>query len=186
MLVWRGLELVHVNKSRLLESVIVPCFCRGQTHPHLRDILQYFNLWLSYFCVHLPCHIWQHPCYWIFPNVYIKIIFRGALHCGHWSRGQRIPAIWLVESKVCPLGLHMRGHQPKDNALLNVYIATIFVSFGSKNLFGRRKFVYNINRNPNSPREDNCFFSNLYKLYNLHILMDFYFILARKVCLSPF
>jgi hypothetical protein len=37
--------------------------------------------------------------------------------------------------KVCPLGLHIKDHQPKDNTLQNAYMAILFVSFGTKNFF---------------------------------------------------
>jgi hypothetical protein len=39
------------------------------------------------------------------------------------------------------------------------------------------KLVHNIYGNPNSPQVDKIFFLNLYKVYNLYILMDFYLVL---------
>ena len=50
--------------------------------------------------------------------------------------------LWRV--KVCPLSLHIRGQWPMYNGLQNVYMATIFGSFGEK------RFVRNISGNPNS------------------------------------
>jgi hypothetical protein len=37
-----------------------------------------------------------------------------------------------------------------------------------------RKYVHNVNENPNSPLADKIFFPNLKKVHNLYILMDFY------------
>jgi hypothetical protein len=37
-------------------------------------------------------------------------------------------------ARVCPLGLHMGGRRPKENALQN---ATLFESFGSKSFFSQ-------------------------------------------------
>jgi hypothetical protein len=51
---------------------------------------------------------------------------------------------------------------------------TLFGSFGAKSLSNRRKVVHNIYGNPNSRRVNKLFFLNLYKVYNLYILMDFY------------
>jgi hypothetical protein len=38
--------------------------------------------------------------------------------------------------KVCPLGLHNRSKQPKDNSFQNAYMAILFVSFGTNSLAG--------------------------------------------------
>jgi hypothetical protein len=65
-----------------------------------------------------------------------------------------------------------------DRGLQNVYMATLFGSFGAKSLSGGGKLVCNIYENPNSPQTDKLFFLNSYKLYNLYILMDFYLILS--------
>jgi hypothetical protein len=61
-------------------------------------------------------------------------------------------------------------------------MATLFGSFGAKSLSGGGKLVYNIYGNPNSPQTNKLFFLNLYKVYNLYILMDFYLVLWRRVC----
>jgi hypothetical protein len=58
-----------------------------------------------------------------------------------------------------------------------------FGSFGVKSLSCRGKFVNNINGNPHSPQVDKIFFPNFYKIQNLYILMDIYFILSKKACL---
>jgi hypothetical protein len=68
-----------------------------------------------------------------------------------------------------------------DKGLQNVYMAALFGSFGAKSLSNRGKLVHNIYGNPNSPRADKLFFLNLYKVYNLYILMDFYLVLLREV-----
>jgi hypothetical protein len=65
------------------------------------------------------------------------------------------------------------------NGLQNAYMAVFFGSFAAKSLFGGGKLVYSIYGNPNPPRVD---FLNLYKVYNLYILMDFYLVLSRRVC----
>jgi hypothetical protein len=54
--------------------------------------------------------------------------------------------------------------------------------FGAKSLSGGRKLVCNIYGNPNFLSTDKLFFLNLYKVYNLYILMDFYLVLLRRVC----
>jgi hypothetical protein len=107
---------------------------------------------------------------------------KGTSHYGRWSSGQRISAMWLIETKVCLLGLLTKGQQPKDNALQNVYMAALFVSFGGKCLSDGRIFVQDIYGKPNSPWANKILFPNLYKLYNLYILMDFYLIVLREVC----
>jgi hypothetical protein len=61
----------------------------------------------------------------------------------------------------------------------------LFGSFGAKNLSGGGKLVHNIYENPISPEGDKLFFLNLYKVYNLYILMDFYLFLLREVCTRP-
>jgi hypothetical protein len=38
-----------------------------------------------------------------------------------------------------------------ENALQNVYMAALFVSFGPKSLSGGGKFISNVYGNPNSP-----------------------------------
>ena len=67
---------------------------------------------------------------------------------------------------------HIRGQWSTDNGLQNVYMAALFGTFDAKSLFSGGKLVHNINGNPNSPWEDKLFFLNLYKVYNLYILMD--------------
>jgi hypothetical protein len=67
------------------------------------------------------------------------------------------------------------------NALQNIYMAIILVSFGAKSLFGGGKFVYNIYGNPNCPQVDKLFFPNLYKLHSLYILIGFYLVFLREV-----
>ena len=42
------------------------------------------------------------------------------------------------------------------------------------------KFVCDIIKNPNSPQADKLFFPNLYKLYNLYIIMDGYLVLLTR------
>jgi hypothetical protein len=61
-------------------------------------------------------------------------------------------------------------------------MATLLKSFGTKSLSGGGILICNIYRNPNSPQTDKLLFPNLYKVYNLYILMDFYLILLRRVC----
>jgi hypothetical protein len=61
-------------------------------------------------------------------------------------------------------------------------MAALFGSFGAKSLSSGGKFVCNIYGNPNSPQADKLFFLNLYKVYNLYILMDFYLVFSREVC----
>jgi hypothetical protein len=58
------------------------------------------------------------------------------------------------------------------NGLQNAYMAALFGSFGVKSLSTVGKFVHNIYGNPNSPQADKLSFLNLYKVYNLYILMD--------------
>jgi hypothetical protein len=70
----------------------------------------------------------------------------------------------------------------KKNALQNTYMAILFRSFGIKSLSDGGKLVRNIYGNPNSPRANKPFFPNLYKVYNLYILMDFYLVLSMEVC----
>ena len=54
------------------------------------------------------------------------------------------------------------------NGLQNAYKTTLFKNFGAKRLFSNR-FVYTINKNPNSPQENKIFFPNLEVL---HIVVD--------------
>jgi hypothetical protein len=53
-------------------------------------------------------------------------------------------------------------------------MAALFGSFGAKSLFGEGNLVRNIYKNPNSLQVDKHFIFKLYKVYNLHILMDFF------------
>jgi hypothetical protein len=69
-----------------------------------------------------------------------------------------------------------------DKGLQNVYMVALFGSFGAKSLFSGGKLVHNIYGNPNSHRADKLFFLNLYKVFNLYILMNFYLVLSREVC----
>jgi hypothetical protein len=62
------------------------------------------------------------------------------------------------------------GPSLKANSLQNAYIAALFVSFGTKNLYDRGKFVLDINGNPNCPQANKSFSPKLYKLHNLYIL----------------
>jgi hypothetical protein len=94
-------------------------------------------------------------------------------HYSRRSSEQRILIMWLVESKICPLGLNTRCQWPKDNALQNAYMTTHFVSFGTKSLSSGGKFVHNIYVNPNSPWADKFFYPNLYKIHNLNTLWTF-------------
>jgi hypothetical protein len=70
-----------------------------------------------------------------------------------------------------------------DKGLQNVYMAALFGSFGAKILSSGGKIVHNIYGNPNSCRADKLFFLNLYKVYNLYILMNIYRVLQREDCL---
>jgi hypothetical protein len=69
-----------------------------------------------------------------------------------------------------------------NKGLQNVYMVALFGSFGAKSLSDGGKLVHNIYGNPNSPQVNKLFFLNLYKVYNLYILMDFYHVLSREVC----
>ena len=69
-----------------------------------------------------------------------------------------------------------------DNSLQNAYMVTLFGRFGTKRLSNKGKLVLNIYENPNSPRAEKNFFPNLYEVYNLYILTDFYLVLLRRVC----
>jgi hypothetical protein len=71
-----------------------------------------------------------------------------------------------------------------DKGLQNAYMATLFGNFSAKSLSDGGKLVCNIYRNPNSPQANKFFFPNLYKGYNLFILMDFYLVLSRRSPLS--
>jgi hypothetical protein len=68
-------------------------------------------------------------------------------------------------AKVCLLGLHTKDQKPPK-----CLGGSTFVSFGTKSLSGGRKFLQDIDGNPNSPFVDKLFFRNLHKLSNLHIL----------------
>ena len=73
------------------------------------------------------------------------------------------------EQKFVRLAFILEGQWSKDNALQNVYMTTLFVSFGAKSLSNGGMFVCNIYGNPNSPQADKLFFPNLYKLHYLNI-----------------
>ena len=73
--------------------------------------------------------------------------------------------------KFCSLYLHTTT---KDNTIQNTYMATLFMSFNTKNFANGRKFLHDINDNLDSPWEDKPFFPNLYKLHNLYTLIDFH------------
>jgi hypothetical protein len=49
----------------------------------------------------------------------------------------------------------------KGQTFQNAYMATLFVGYDTKCLFGGGKLVHNINGNPNSTQENNLFFPNL-------------------------
>jgi hypothetical protein len=55
------------------------------------------------------------------------------------------------KGKVCPLDFYTRGQHPTDYILQNAYIAILFGSFGTKSKSGGRKYVHNIDENPNFP-----------------------------------
>jgi hypothetical protein len=74
------------------------------------------------------------------------------------------------------LSLHNSQQSPK-----RLY-GSIVESFGTKSLSSGKKLIRNNYGNPNSPRADKLFFSKLYKVYNLYILMDFYLVFSRRVC----
>jgi hypothetical protein len=101
---------------------------------------------------------------------------RGISHSGRWSRGRRIQQFDLWRAKVCPLDLYTRLQKLKDNSLQNVYMVAFFVSFDTKSLSTRRKFVQNIYGNPNSSQDKKLSFQNIYKLYDFYISMDFYLV----------
>jgi hypothetical protein len=61
-------------------------------------------------------------------------------------------------------------------------MATLFVNFGAKSLVHGQIFVYNFNGNPNALQDNKLFFPNLYKLYNLCILMNFHLVILRGIC----
>jgi hypothetical protein len=65
------------------------------------------------------------------------------------------------------------------NSLQNAYMVALFGSFGGKSSASRG--------NPSSPQMDKLFFLNLYTIYNLYILMDFYLVEESlyKVLLTP-
>jgi hypothetical protein len=65
-------------------------------------------------------------------------------------------------------------------------MAALFGNFGAKSLSCGEKFVCNIHENPNSPQADKPFFPNLYKLHYLYVLMYFYLVPSRRVCLRNF
>jgi hypothetical protein len=44
-------------------------------------------------------------------------------------------------AKVCPLSLHTKGQQPKDNVCQNAFVIAVFVRFGVKSLASGQKFV---------------------------------------------
>jgi hypothetical protein len=60
-------------------------------------------------------------------------------------------------------------------------MVALFGSFGSKSLSAGGKLVCNIYGNSNSHQIDKLFFINLYKVYNLYILMDFYLVLFSQL-----
>jgi hypothetical protein len=64
-------------------------------------------------------------------------------------------------------------------------MAILFGSFGAKSLSSEGKLIHNIYGNPNSHRADKLFFLNLYKVYDLYILMDFYLVFLREFVRGP-
>lgn len=58
-----------------------------------------------------------------------------------------------------------------------------FLSSDATSLVGRRDFVQDKNGNPSSPHTYKLIFPNLNKLYSLYILVGFYLVLSRDVCL---
>jgi hypothetical protein len=60
-------------------------------------------------------------------------------------------------------------------------MAILFGRFGGQKFFDGKKLVSDIYGNPNSPKADKLFISNLYKIYNLYILMEFYKVPSRRV-----
>jgi hypothetical protein len=119
---------------------------------------------LTIYCILLKCHMEKGD------------DLRGISHSGRWSRGRRIQQFDLWRAKVCPLDLYTRLQKLKDNSLQNVYMVAFFVSFDTKSLSTRRKFVQNIYGNPNSSQDKKLSFQNIYKLYDFYISMDFYLV----------
>jgi hypothetical protein len=66
---------------------------------------------------------------------------------------------------------------PKAGGVGKCLHGSTFGSFGAKNLSDGRKFLCNINGNPNAPQANKLFFPNLHKVHNLYILIDFYLVL---------
>jgi hypothetical protein len=85
----------------------------------------------------------------------------------------------LGESKNLYVGPSHRRQWSLDDTLWNVYLASLFVNFGAKSFYSGGKFVKDKN---GTPQEENFVFSNLYKLHNLCILMDFYLVHLRGYC----
>jgi hypothetical protein len=72
----------------------------------------------------------------------------------------------------------MKGQWPKDKAFQNIYMATLFVSFGAKNLSI-------ILMEPKFSPKGQLLFPNIYILHNLYISMDFYLVLLKGVVQGP-
>jgi hypothetical protein len=58
----------------------------------------------------------------------------------------------LVESIILSIGRSYK--RPTTNSLQNVFMVMLFGSFVAKSLSTRRKFIHNINGNPNSLQGD--------------------------------
>jgi hypothetical protein len=136
--------LVLMNQSQTLKNIISiwfnACIQNGDqkkmTHPSLgggRGYLHKFFNTLKRTCFQM-----------LIASVACK--GRGASHYGVQLKGQNILAIRLGY-KSCPLGLHIKGQQQKNNALQNANMTALFVSFSSNSLVGRQKFVHDINGN---------------------------------------
>jgi hypothetical protein len=68
-----------------------------------------------------------------------------------------------------------------DNTFQNAYMATLFISFGAKNLASGREFVQDRNGKPIFPHEDKLFIFKLILTPQFVYLIYFYVILSREV-----
>jgi hypothetical protein len=84
---------------------------------------------------------------------------------------------WL-RAKVYSLDLHTLGQQPKDNALQNAYMATLFVV---PKICSIEERLFTIFMKTQTLLEQTNF-----SFHSLYILMDFYLVFSREVCLRSF
>jgi hypothetical protein len=96
-----------------------------------------------------------------------------------WTRDSRNLIGGEQKFVYSPFSLKTNGQRTKASKMPT---CSTFGSFGTKSLSGGGKLVFNIYGNPNSPQADKLFFLNLYKVYNLYSLMDFYLVLWKRVC----